>query len=457
MTNFLKIYKTISKWPIPRVIGLTFLNGFLTIENKLSVKIDNKPEHFSRSLIPCNYDKNAKMSLLQMRFIMDLASNSVYGLNVIRLLFFNVFCTTSEQYGFLVNGPAVGSKSTLSKVIRVLKDTAVSSLHPSTLKQSQFHAEAFIHNKDVVRIEDSGKKDLENENTVNLIKNLTGYDEIISDKKHGAITSFVFDGILLILTNNPVTGLSSFDDPAIFQRLINLTVPALHDRYRVTDLELIFRNNPCGILNWALNSEQLFVKNCQRVQGLNKVLCPERSLFPNLVTDLLAFERDSFTSSEKVHHHFTKNKKMREIFKKLVSVNTLSKKIHEVVKQLTCGDQVILDRKNNVRGFHHLSIKKNEQLNQNQQQLKFKIDSFYENLLNEDPFTNHGLTIFKHRAGFVQSYFKDTKMCDYNRLLAKNAEKFSIKHLYRDLTIKNFIPGSHFKAGSCMPGPRLEK
>ena len=366
LLNALKANCFFPEWPTP-ALAIAFKDGYLTFDEQNILKvIEPDPNFYIRSLIPVSANLSCGLTATHLRFLMDLSAEEIYGLNIVRLLFYCILQPGSGNFGFLLNGDAGGAKSTITKIVKLLHPLTSSNIDPKSISDNSFHILTLVRGKAVIVIPDVDPKSI-SKGTVEFIKKQTGRDDLVGERKFGDILNFRSNATLLIITNANLSSFKAFNDNAIYQRLINLEIPALKDIFRVREVEQLIIQNAEAFLNWALNIPRELVERVQRVNLLNDLINVQKPMFEKVCLELFVYQQDNFLSTETLVKAYNKEVYGETVNKSQEISNDAFGKAFTIMSRRFIETQNIKTnaKKNGKRGFLNVGLRKENEDQQN--------------------------------------------------------------------------------------------
>ena len=474
--NIMLNFVTLESWPTDKNRGINFQNGVLLAkeENKETYLERHKPKFYHRSCLPCDYIKNASLTPIQIRFILDICSENNWNINVFRYILLLIICPHLAQVGVFLNSQSGGSKSTFVRLIRKIFPDGVLSLSLKDIKEGNSFLGDYTAGSQVLIINDASPQNLKHSGINDYIKQYLGKDTQSAQKKYKNFYQSKSTGFFIIVSNYSILEISLFYDNAIVDRLINFTTPVIKDGFKVIDLEEILMQNLSGLINWVLHCSYEYLDQFIRVGHLNKVYSLEnqQSLMTQFIQNYLVFVSDTGKGSTVL----LPNSDIIENFKtfqlqyeeKEISFKTNERILKEF--DLTINNLIPNQKKNirkgrrsKFRGYYGVALKsrllseikkgkekQNNYFDFNQildlEEIKFEKNKTIINLLDKNSFSYNGVLtstvnnpkfIFTkgsfpqiekdcyHLISLVQSY----SCCDLIKFFPFHAEPFNIKHI----------------------------
>jgi putative DNA primase/helicase len=250
MEQFLSLILLLDEWTKDKNL-LPLKNGVLDIKNRTLVPYQ-RSDRFNWQL-PYSYDSDAKIQVID-EWLRDATGNDPEQIKVIRA-FAKIAIAGGEVQKFLeLIGRAGTGKSTLVRLLvsAIGKENQITT-DLKNLEANRFEG-ASLYGKRLAVINDSSRYGGEVAN----LKALTGGDPIRFEKKNQQQgQSFVFDGVVVIVANEPIqttdysSGLIRRRMPVSFNRQVNDQDKAKW--LSIGGIERAMTNELSGFLNWVLD------------------------------------------------------------------------------------------------------------------------------------------------------------------------------------------------------------
>jgi putative DNA primase/helicase len=250
MEQFLSLILLLDEWTKDKNL-LPLKNGVLDIKNRTLVPYQ-RSDRFNCQL-PYSYDSDAKIQVID-EWLRDATGNDPEQIKVIRA-FAKIAIAGGEVQKFLeLIGRAGTGKSTLVRLLvsAIGKENQITT-DLKNLEANRFEG-ASLYGKRLAVINDSSRYGGEVAN----LKALTGGDPIRFEKKNQQQgQSFVFDGVVVIVANEPIqttdysSGLIRRRMPVSFNRQVNDQDKAKW--LSIGGIERAMTNELSGFLNWVLD------------------------------------------------------------------------------------------------------------------------------------------------------------------------------------------------------------
>ena len=249
MEAFLRIYLSLSRWQTSRHL-LPMTNGVL--DTKTLILEPYTPKNKFRWQLPYAFDKAARIDVIRA-WLWDVTGQDIQTVNIIRA-FLKITLIGGDVQKFLeVVGPGGTGKSTLIRlVVMLIGEANHAATDLKNLEGNRFEV-ATLYGKRLAVISDSSRYGGE----VSVLKAVTGGDPCRLEKKNlqqGG--SFVYDGIVMIASNEPIqstdysSGLARRRMPVMFNRKIT---DADKEKWRpLGGVEKAMQAELPGLLNWVL-------------------------------------------------------------------------------------------------------------------------------------------------------------------------------------------------------------
>ena len=295
---------SIERWP--KRSGISFKNGFFHIHNGKYTLANHHPGQWQKSIIGLEIPESIvpTPTNLAIRFLLDLGSEQLKSINLLKLWFFYCLQPGHNNLLFNITGNPRSSKSLL---LKILAKAFPSSLHQGDLGQlNSFQLKDLIVNAGQVAFPDSNPGKLTRQ-SIDILKRLTGGDSIRVEEKFGSSYSIRGQYTIMIINNENFEEVQAYKDPAMADRVLNIQLSTIATDAVVQNLFHHLETTIPYLFLFALDQPIELIKKSQRAQDINAAMGSGiETPLVSFIQGCLVFEWGSIVKASDVFEEYHK-------------------------------------------------------------------------------------------------------------------------------------------------------